>query len=342
MLNGVQCVFESEDLPCILCHARGVLCGPKVHGEKTEALKLKVPHRGPKIMSLEDQYIDFFALNGDDKFLTTFVFGTETIAWRIIHPIRLPLVHSSKALHLAVAAFAAVTRGGDQSREHSNRYIDDCLAQTQIEIDTAPTVALAYVSFLLFRICLLVGTTLGNCFIHMKGLQMVMVYLVESNSIPPDSWEWYWLKALWLEALARIYDWMIFKSPTDIVFASRIQAVCTMLHSSLLFDRLKYGSIINQVLDSFSRGIPMGLKETREYFSILAPHVMEYIRSWQSPWVEEFGSQPEEQPFGYRYPTGDLPDTFSGSPEVNWLFVKTCFIQELLTTDEVSTSPNLH
>ena len=145
----------------------------------------------------------------DVNFESTIIVENETVALTIIHQKRFPLIESSKALQSAVAGLASnsITRGGSQSREDAQRFIFQCMEQTQIEIDTFPTVALVYVCFILLRINLLINVgSFDDYFIHLGGMHAVRMHLLESNSIAVESSEWSWIEALWVEALVSVYS----------------------------------------------------------------------------------------------------------------------------------------
>jgi hypothetical protein len=226
-------MYTNSDLPCERCKERGVACGPKLWGEKTESdllqnasddrsagkavLFLDRPISKPAdetITPLDDLYLQYFLLENANA---NCVFGNQCVKG-LVPIFRISCLQSSDLFRSAALAWASFGMAGN-SNQYTFQYLDRCYKRLRQVLSGPVSVDVAYAVSLLARISPWSDTT------HLVGLGKIIACLqVDPNGL--FEWELDCLVQLYYQALvlhwARLSDF----SMDVVLITTHVRKVC--------------------------------------------------------------------------------------------------------------------
>ena len=243
-------MYDDPDLPCKRCKERGVSCGAKIWGKKTESGLLDEPASellsGKSVLFLarpipkpeneivtpdDDLYLQYFHLGRIyyGIYQTRSLEG-EFVSIYILPSSRMPLLLSSEVVRYAALALAS-SRMPRNSTPHTFQYLDRCYRCMREALSGPVSIDLAYTSYLLARIDYNTN--------HLGGFRKIIKHLeTEPNGL--STWETRWLLNLYHEVLLHLRR-KLSSSVMEIgVFTTQVQTVCNILRGTWYSDAAIY------------------------------------------------------------------------------------------------------
>jgi hypothetical protein len=240
-------VYDNPELPCERCKDRGVACGAKIWGEKTEldlqdgpstellarksVLFLTRPSRRPDdemITPHDDLYLQYFLIERQGASFYYFLqLQNETVSLSIIPRSRISLLLSSETLRCAALAVASSHIASENSTQYFYQYLDRCYRRMRKAISGPISVDLAYACFMLAK----VDSENANP-VHLIGLQKIIAHLdLEPGGL--IEWESRWLQGLLIEGLWCLRDRLVSLTMDVNLTKTQVQKVCDLLRSTI-------------------------------------------------------------------------------------------------------------
>jgi len=237
-------------LPCKRCKERGVFCGAKIWGKKTESGLLDEPSSElfssksvlflarpiPKpeneiVTPHDDLYLQFFHLERIYRVVFQIIdLEGEIVSRSILPRSRMSLLLSSDVLRYAALAWAS-SRMPRNSTPHTFQYLDRCYRRMREAISGPVSIDLAYASYLLALI--------DNNPSHLAGFRKIVKRL-ESEPNGLSTWETPWLLILYHEALLHLRLKLTCSVMEIGVFATQVQTICHILRGTWYSDAAIY------------------------------------------------------------------------------------------------------